>query len=75
MPRKGKEQAGFAAAWDAMFAMEKRGRAMLGNSYEKRSRGEVSQRARGKGEVKQGLATAKHTGATIGNGVVTHALL
>ena len=32
--------------------------AMLGNSYEKRSRGEVSQRSRGKGEVKQGLATA-----------------
>ena len=53
-----------------MFAMEKRGRAMLGNSYEKRRRGKVSQsfakfckararqRLRGKGEVKQGLATA-----------------
>jgi len=70
VPRKGKAQSGFAAAWDAMFAMEGRGVAMLWNCNEERRRGKVSQsfakfrkararqRLRGKGEVKQGLATA-----------------
>ena len=53
-----------------MFATEKRGRAMLGNSYEKRSGGKVPQ-SNGKAKIaRQGRSKAR-----IGNGVVTHALL